>query len=114
MKVQENLSAKHIQFLIDRAGGVGKLAKALKVSPLQLSRWGSGQERPDGDVTAKLLELDYVLALALQAWHPTMVTEWMTSSNGFLEGAQPMTVLMQGGSAEVVGALNATLSGAYA
>lgn len=73
-----------------------------------------GTSLPSEDIATKLPGLDNILILALQAWAPAMVVSWMTSSNGFLEGAQPMTVVMQGGSAEVVGALNATLSGAYA
>jgi uncharacterized protein (DUF2384 family) len=40
--------------------------------------------------------------------------DWMAASNGFLEGARPIDVLLQGGSAEVIDALEASLSGAYA
>jgi uncharacterized protein (DUF2384 family) len=40
--------------------------------------------------------------------------DWMTTGNGFLEGARPIDVLLQRGSAEVIDALEASLSGAYA
>lgn len=95
-------------------GGVNKLARTLGVSPSQPSRWKSGQEVPSPDVAAKLLDLDHVVALAVQAWHPAIVMDWMTTANGFLGGAQPLDVLLQRGSAEVIDALKATLSGAYA
>ncbi|MDP9378109.1 MAG: hypothetical protein M3P40_11170 [Actinomycetota bacterium] len=107
-------SAERAQFLIDTVGGVTKLAKTLGVSKSQPSRWKSGQEIPSPEVAAKLLDLDHVLALAVQTWHPTVVMDWMTTANGFLEGARPIDVLLQRGSAEVIDALKATLSGAYA
>lgn len=107
-------SAERAQFLIDTVGGVNKLAKTLGVSPSQPSRWKSGTEVPSPEVAAKLLDLDHVVALAVQAWHPVVVMDWLTTGNGFLEGAQPIEVLLQRGSAEVIDALKATLSGAYA
>lgn len=107
-------SAERTGFLIDTVGGVTKLARTLGVSPSQPSRWRSGQEVPSPDVAAKLLDLDHVIALAVQAWHPAIVMDWMTTANGFLEGARPLDVLLQRGSAEVIDALKATLSGAYA
>jgi uncharacterized protein (DUF2384 family) len=107
-------SAERAQFLIDTVGGVNKLAKTLGVSPSQPSRWKSGQEVPSPDVAAKLLDLDHVMALAIQTWHPAVVMDWMTAGNGFLEGARPIDVLLQRGSAEVIDALKASLSGTYA
>jgi uncharacterized protein (DUF2384 family) len=107
-------SAERAQFLIETVGGVNKLAKTLGVSPSQPSRWKSGQEVPSPDIAAKLLDLDHVVALAVQTWDPVIVMDWMTTASGFLEGAQPIEVLLQRGSAEVIDALKATLSGAYA
>jgi uncharacterized protein (DUF2384 family) len=107
-------SAERAQFLIDTVGGVTKLAKTLGVSPSQPSRWKSGQEVPSPDVAAKLLDLDHVIALAVQTWHPAVVMDWMAAGNGFLDGARPIDVLLQHGSAEVIDALKASLSGAYA
>jgi uncharacterized protein (DUF2384 family) len=107
-------SAERAQFLIEIVGGVNKLAKTLGVSPSQPSRWKSGQEVPSPDIAAKLLDLDHVVALAVQTWDPVIVMDWMTTASGFLEGAQPIDVLLQRGSAEVIDALKATLSGAYA
>ncbi|MDX6719105.1 MAG: hypothetical protein QOJ63_1359 [Solirubrobacteraceae bacterium] len=106
--------AERTQFLVDTVGGVNKLAKTLGVSPSQPSRWKSGQEVPSPEMAAKLLDLDHVVALAVQAWHPAIVIDWMTTADAFLEGARPIDVLLQRGSAEVIDALKATLSGAYA
>ena len=50
----------------------------------------------------------------MQAWEPAVAMDWMNSANAFLAGAEPIEVLRQRGSAEVIDALEATLSGAYA
>jgi len=102
------------QFLIDTVGGVTKLARTLGVSPSQPSRWRSGKEVPGPEIAAKLLDLEHVVALAMQAWDPVVVMDWMTTANGFLDGAHPIDVLLQRGSPEVIVALQATVSGAYA
>jgi uncharacterized protein (DUF2384 family) len=102
------------QFLIDTVGGVNMLARTLGVSPSQPSRWRSGDEVPSPEIASRLLDLDHVVALAMQAWDPAVVMDWMTTANGFLDGAQPIDVLRQRGSSEVIDALKATISGAYA
>lgn len=106
--------AERTQFLIDTVGGVTKLARTLGVAASQPSRWRSGEEVPSPEIASKLLDLDHVVALAVQAWDPAVVMDWMTTSNGFLDGAQPIKVLLQRGSPEVIDALKATISGAYA
>jgi uncharacterized protein (DUF2384 family) len=93
---------------------VNRLARTLGVVPSQPSRWRSGEEVPSPEIAAKLLDLDHVVALAVQAWDPAVVEDWMTSSNAFLGGARPIDVVLQRGSPEVIAALKATLSGAYA
>lgn len=102
------------QFLINHVGGVTKLADALDVSKSQPSRWKDGKEVPSPEMSARLLDLDYVVAFAMQAWDSSIVMEWLNSPNGFLGGAAPLEVLRQRGSAEVIDALRATISGAYA
>jgi Protein of unknown function (DUF2384) len=102
------------QFLIDNVGGVTKLARALDVSPSQPSRWKSGNEVPSPEVAARLLDLEHVVALGMQAWNPEVLMDWMNSANGFLGGARPIEVLRLRGSAEVIDALRSTISGAYA
>ena len=102
------------QFLIDTVGGVNALARTLGVSASQPSRWKAGDEVPSPEIASKLLDLDHVVALAMQAWDPAVVMDWMTTANGFLDGALPIDVLRQRGSPEVIEALKATISGAYA
>lgn len=102
------------QFLVETVGGVTQLARTLGVAASQPSRWKSGEEIPSPEIASKLLDLDHVVALAVQVWDPEVVMDWMTTGNGFLEGSEPIDVLLQRGPAEVVDALKATISGAYA
>lgn len=101
-------------FLLENFGGVTKLASALDVSKSQPSRWRTGEEVPGPEAARRLLDLDHVFAYAMQAWDPSVVTDWLESPNGFLDGARPIDVLRQRGASEVVAAIRATISGAYA
>jgi uncharacterized protein (DUF2384 family) len=101
-------------FLLNNFGGVTKLANALDVSKSQPSRWRTGEEVPGPEAAGRLLDLDHVFAYAMQAWDPSVVTDWLESPNGFLAHARPIDVLRQRGASEVVDAIRATISGAYA
>lgn len=102
------------EFVIESYGGVTKLAKALGVSKSQPSRWRDGTERPGIGAAQRLQDLDYVLSRAQLVWAPQIAVTWLESSNGFLDGARPIDRLRSHGPAEVLGALDATLSGAFA
>jgi len=102
------------EFVIDSYGGVTKVAKALGVAKSQPSRWRDGLERPGVETAQRLQDLDYVLSRAQLVWAPQVAVTWLESSNGFLDGARPIDVLMTRGPAEVLGALDATMSGAFA
>ena len=108
------LAAQRSEFLIEAVGGVRALARVLEVAPSQPSRWRTGEDIPSPEIASRLLDLDHVYALAVQAWSLSTTRTWMTSENAFLGGAEPIVVLRQRGSAEVVKALRATISGAYA
>lgn len=107
-------AAERTDFLISSYGGVTKVAEALGVAKSQPSRWKSGQERPSAAVATRLLDLDHVLGRAMLVWAPETAVTWLESVNGFLDGARPIDVLMTKGPADVIAALDATVSGAFA
>ena len=100
--------------MIDLYGGVTKVARALRVSKRQPPRWRSGQEVPSLDTARRLADLDHVLTRALLLWEPAVAVTWLESPNGYLDGARPIDVLVTRGSTEVIDALDAALTGAYA
>jgi uncharacterized protein (DUF2384 family) len=107
------LVSERTQFLIDRIGGVNRLARTLGVANSQPSRWRTGQEKPSPAAAQRLLGLDYIFASALQIWEEPVVLDWLQSSNSHLAGARPIDVLALHGPLDVAEALQAELSGAY-
>jgi uncharacterized protein (DUF2384 family) len=107
-------AAERADFLIETFGGVTKLADALGVAKSQPGRWRSGKERPGVTAARNLLDLDHVMGRAIQVWTPDVAARWMHSSNAFLDGATPIDVLLTRGPNDVVRALDATMSGAFA
>jgi hypothetical protein len=107
-------AAERAEFLIATLGGVTKLAEALGVAKSQPGRWRRGEERPGAVAARNLLDLDHVMGRAIQVWTPEVAARWMSSSNAHLDGATPIDVLVTRGPNEVVSALDATMSGAFA
>jgi hypothetical protein len=99
--------------LVNVFGNKG-LADLLGVSQSQPSRWKSAQEVPGPAVAARLVDLDHVLARLLLVWDQSVVLDWLTGSNAFLQGARPIDVIATRGTNEVVDAIEAEASGAYA
>lgn len=112
--VGRNQAQLRTQFLIESVGGVTQLASMLHVSKSQPSRWGRGQESPGPEAGRLLIDLDHVMARAQLLWAPAVATVWLNSPNAFLDGAKPMDVLRTRGSGDVIHALDATMSGAFA
>jgi hypothetical protein len=94
--------------------GNNNLASLMGVSPSQPSRWKSGAEVPGTLAAPLLVDLDHVVARLLLVWDESLVTDWLTTANSFLEGARPIDVLARRGSTEVVEAIEAEAAGAYA
>ena len=58
----------------------------------------------------QLLDLDYVLAKALQIWPAKAALDWFEGSNDYLDGARPIDVLKLRGATEVVQALEVAMA----
>ena len=99
--------------LIEMFGNKG-LADLLAVSQSQPSRWKTGEEVPGPVVAPRLVDLDHVVARLLLVWDHSVVLDWLTGSNGFLQGARPIDVIATRGTNEVIDAIEAEVAGAYA
>jgi uncharacterized protein (DUF2384 family) len=102
------------EFVIAQLGGPRAAARTLGVAASQPSRWASGESTPGPQQARLLADLDHAFAVALQVWHPDVARDWMTTANAFLDGARPLDVIRSRGSGDVVQALRAESSGAFA
>lgn len=103
-------SAVRTGFLIDTLGSGAEVARLLGVNRSQPSQWRSGKEAPSAATAQQLLDLDYVMAKALQIWPVKAALDWFQGSNGHLDGARPIDVLKLRGTTEVIQALEAEMA----
>lgn len=101
-------------FLIRALGSQTRVAELLEVSRSQPGKWSKGEESPSPERARELIDLDHVVARVVSWLGPDMTISWLNGSNSFLDGARPIDVLRVRGSSEVVDALDAEMSGAYA
>jgi putative toxin-antitoxin system antitoxin component (TIGR02293 family) len=102
------------KFLLETLAGVTELAKLLGVAKSQPTRWKQGSEKPSPSVARRLADLEHVWVRALQLWDAGTARIWLESPNAFLDHARPIDVLELRGAGEVLDALDAAYSGAYA
>jgi hypothetical protein len=105
--------SRRADFLVDTLGNK-RIATLLGVAESQPSRWRRGEEVPGPQVAPVLVDLDHVVGRLLLLWDASVVADWLTGSNAFLDGTRPIDVLVTRGSAEVLEAIEAETEGAYA
>lgn len=109
-----SFAAQRTEFLISAVGSGTALADVLGVARSQPTRWRKGQESPSPQTARELVDLDHVMARALMLFPQPVAMDWLTSANSYLDGSRPIDVLRTRGSSEVIAALDATMSGAFA
>jgi hypothetical protein len=107
------LPDRRSEFVI-RVLGNQRAADLLRVNKSQPSRWKSGEETPGPGAARRLVDLDHVLARLALVWDESLAADWLTTPNGFLEGATPMQVIESRGTTAVIEAIDAEAAGAYA
>ncbi len=90
-----------------------ELADVLGVDRAQPSRWRAGQA-PDPRNREKLVALDAVIELLGTYLSPTSIPKWLNGVNAHLGNRRPLEVLRSGHLSEVIAAIEAEKSGAYA
>lgn len=94
-------------------GGQAKLARVLGVSPSRVSRW-LRTEDPDPDNRRKVEGVEFVLAVLLESFERDTALKWLQGVNAHLGERRPMDLLAAGRIAEVLAAVEAEETGAYA
>jgi len=94
-------------------GSDAAVADLLEVSRAQPRRWREGQ-RPDPGNRDRIIGLDAVIALLSGFLSESSIPKWLTGVNAHLDNRRPISVLKEGRTADVIGAIEAQKGGAYA
>jgi hypothetical protein len=108
-----DLARVHLDTIRAALGSDRRVADVLEVSPSQVSRWRRGQV-PDMDNADRLAGLALVCEMLLRWLEPEVIPPWLEGVNAHLGGRSPAFLLRHGEVAEVIGAIEAQKSGAYA
>lgn len=103
-------AAARTEFLIESLGSAAEVARLLGVGRSQPTQWRNGKESPGPNTAQQLVDLDYVVAKAVQIWPAKAALDWLNGANSYLDGARPIDVLKLRGTNEVVKALEAALA----
>ncbi|MGH7506820.1 MAG: hypothetical protein ACRELX_14280 [Longimicrobiales bacterium] len=90
-----------------------EVARALGVDAAQVSRWRNGQA-PSDAAWDRLVDLFAVVTKLEGYYTPRRVRKWLDGPNAHLGDRTPLFLLGLGRAAEVIGAIQATKSGAFA
>lgn len=94
-------------------GGQAKLGRLIGVSPSRVSRW-LRTEDPDPVNRRKVEGVEFVLARLLSMWERETALKWLQGTNAQLGHRRPIELLAAGRVAEVLEAIEAEETGAYA
>ena len=89
------------------------LADALHVHRSRITRWKHG-EPPAPEHAEQLLRLDAVISLLTTYLDPEVVRDWLYGVNAQLGHRRPLDVLREGRLSDVIAAIEAERSGAFA
>ena len=89
------------------------LAQALHVDRSRVARWKKG-EAPSPEHAEQLLRLDTVVSLLVGFLEAEVVPDWLQGVNAHLGHRRPLDVLREGRLSEVIAAIEAEKSGAFA
>jgi hypothetical protein len=94
-------------------GSDAAVAEALDVSRAQPRRWREGQA-PDPENRDRIIGLDAVLSLLQGYLAESSIPKWLHGVNAHLGNRRPISVLREGRVSDVIAAIEAQKSGAFA
>lgn len=94
-------------------GSDSAVAEALDVSRAQPRRWREGQV-PDPENRDRIIGLDAVIALLSGYLAESSIPKWLHGVNAHLDNRRPISLLREGRISDVIAAIEAQKSGAFA
>jgi hypothetical protein len=91
-----------------------QVAETLGVDRAQVKRWREGRTEPGPGNAERIVALDTVVALLSGYLEPSSIPKWMMGYNAHLGDRRPVDLLREGNLSDVIAAIEALRSGAYA
>jgi transcriptional regulator with XRE-family HTH domain len=107
------LARQKLAALVEDMGSQAQVARALEVSPSRVSRWLRDEE-PDRDNLIKLEAVEFALSRLQATYQRPTALKWLYGFNAHLGGARPIDLLNRGRVSDVLRAIEADETGAYA
>ena len=99
--------------LVADMGSQAQVARALDVDRSRVSRWLADEE-PDRENLLKLQAVEFTLSRLLLTYQRSTALKWLFGFNAHLGDARPIDLLTHGRVADVLRAIEADETGAYA
>lgn len=94
-------------------GSQASVARLIGVSSSRVSRWLRTEE-PDPSSKRRLEGVEFILARLLEVFEKDTALKWLHGVNAHLNNRRPIDLMAAGRIAEVLGAIEAEETGAYA
>lgn len=112
-EAQRRRTAVRTEFVRTAFASDAAMARALNVERGRISRWKKG-EAMDSAAVERLVALDVAIELLTGFLDDRSIPKWLSGTNAHLAERRPIDVLTQGRLSEVIAAIEAEKSGAYA
>jgi transcriptional regulator with XRE-family HTH domain len=106
-------TADRVRSLVEDFGGQAEVARALGVDRSRITRW-LRDAKPDADNRRKLESIEFAMARLLQTFHRETAVSWLYGLNAHIGDRRPIDLLAAGRVSEVLAAIEAEETGAYA
>jgi transcriptional regulator with XRE-family HTH domain len=106
-------AADRVRSLVEDFGGQAEVARALGVDRSRVTRW-LRDAAPDATNQRKLESVEFAMARLLQTLHRETAVSWLYGLNAHLGDRRPIDLLADGRVSEVLAAIEAEETGAYA
>ena len=106
-------AADRVRSLVEDFGGQAEVARALGVDRSRVTRW-LRDAAPDATNQRKLESVEFAMARLLQTFHRETAVSWLYGMNAHIGDRRPIDLLADGRVSEVLAAIEAEETGAYA
>jgi hypothetical protein len=111
-KMQDRARQKLVSLVHD-LGSQSRVAEALDVDRSRIGRWLADEE-PDRDNLIRLEAIEFILSRLLTSYRRETALKWLFGFNAHLGDARPIDLLRHGRVSDVLRAVEADETGAYA